>query len=57
MENTHKHFNVTGRLQIGFVDQNLWGHCNGGSESMEHFNAVNNLCDTLDNILKKCADE
>ena len=52
-ENIHKYHNVTGRLLMGFVDQNLCGHCNGCCESIEHFNAVNNLCNNLVNILNK----
>ena len=53
MENIQKYYDVTGRLQTGFVDQNLCEHCNNGCESMEHFNAVNILYDNLVNNLNK----
>ena len=45
------------RLLLGFVDQNLCGHCNEDCESMEHVNAVNNIYDNLVNILNKYAYE
>ena len=57
IKNIHKYYDVMDRLLLGFVDQNLCGHCNEDCESMEHVNAVNNIYDNLVNILNKYAYE